>query len=65
MRNIPEECKQIEEQLHANDYTVADLCRAAEITRQTWTNWRKGDMSPTIVRWDEMERALHELLANG
>jgi hypothetical protein len=64
MRNIPDECKQIEAQLKASDYTLADLFYNAGLTRQAWQTWRRGSCSPTIQRWDEMEHTLTDLLAH-
>jgi hypothetical protein len=64
MRNIPDECKQVETQLRANNYTLGNLLERCGLTRQAWGLWRNGSASPTISRWDEMEHALTDMLAN-
>lgn len=53
--------KQIERRLDAANYTVAELCREAKISRVSWYNWKRGDHAPNVATWRKIEKALRRL----
>ncbi|MGV8833269.1 MAG: hypothetical protein ACOH2N_14945 [Devosia sp.] len=44
-------------------FRVADILRAANLDRSTWTRWRNGVTSPRLDNWRAVHKAVDHLIA--
>ena len=61
MMNILNEIEKIETTLAEKEIEHRHLFYFADISRQTWTNWKTGKSTPTIATWNRIESAYNRL----
>jgi hypothetical protein len=61
-RPVREQIPDVERGLDMFDVPLDRLCRAAGITRRTWTNWRAGRHEPAYSDWVKTLEAAQALI---
>lgn len=64
MIDIPSHCETREKQLSAAGLHIADVLRAAQVDRASWTGWKHRGISPRMSTLQRIDDEIELALAN-
>lgn len=57
----PQDIITLENRLRESGFSVASVCRRADMAESTWWRWKHGRSAPTPRMWGRVEAAIAEI----